>query len=279
MKKSVVTANYVTRVFRYHPPQPFNWGQCDRATQEQFSSPGWQKEWAAICQETADLGLKAIEVWSAHLPCQRVDENHLKEFAGITSDHGLTVSAYAGWFGGPGHDRASYERACMAAKIVGAPYFQGGIDWDKLDISLPILRGYGIKVTIENHPGMETPEQMLAQIAADPEMIGAGVDTGWFAISDLDAAESIRKLGQHIWHIHWKDMTGRGPGHESCAMGYGVVDMQAALDALREIGYAGYLSVEHEPPEGNPIADVRRGLEWLLQRDPSDSLTTKQQSD
>lgn len=55
MKKSVVTANYVTRVFGYHPPQPFNWGQCDRATQEQFSSPRWQKEWAAICQETVDV--------------------------------------------------------------------------------------------------------------------------------------------------------------------------------------------------------------------------------
>ena len=265
MKKSQVTANYVTRVFGYHPPQPFNWGQCDTATQEQFSSPGWQKEWSAICQETAALGLNAIEVWSAHLPYARVDESHLKEFARITADHGLKVTAYAGWVGGPDNSAASFARACLAAKTIGAPYFQGGLAWDKLDVALPVLREYGMKVTIENHPGMETPEQMLAQIAKDPETIGAGPDTGWFGVVDTDATEAIHKLGKHIWHVHWKDMKAVG-SHDSCAMGFGVVGLEKVLTALRSIGYNGYLSLEHEPAEGDPTPDVRKGLEWLAAR-------------
>jgi sugar phosphate isomerase/epimerase len=267
MKKSLVTANFVTRVFGYDPPRPFDWGQCDRATQEQFTSPGWQQEWAAICAETAGLGLKAIEVWSAHLPPQKVNEGHLKEFARITADHGLAVSAYAGWFGGPDNTRESFARACEAARAIGAPYFQGGIAWNKLDVALPVLQEYGVRVTIENHPGMETADQMLAQIAAAPDWIGAGPDMGWFGVVGADAAEGVRKLGSHVWHVHWKDMQASG-SHNSCAMGYGVVGLDRVLEALREINYKGYLSLEHEPLEGDPTPDVKKGLDWLLERDP-----------
>src|SRR5665213_2164778 len=137
MKKSVVTANYVSRVFNYHPPQPFNWGECDRATQDQFTSAGWQQRWADICQETRDLGLNAIEVWLAHLPYARVDEAHVKEFAAITADHGLTASAYAAWIGGPDNSAASYEKACATVSAIGAPFVQGGMDWKHLDTALP----------------------------------------------------------------------------------------------------------------------------------------------
>ncbi|HET6385036.1 MAG TPA: sugar phosphate isomerase/epimerase family protein [Armatimonadota bacterium] len=266
MKKSVVTANYVTRVFGYHPPQPFDWGVCDRATQERFSSPGWQKEWKAICEETVGVGLQAIEVWTAHLPYQRVDESHMREFAKITADYGLTVSAYAGWIGGPDNSRASFEKACLTVRTIGAPYVQGGLAWNKLDVALPVLREYGVRVTIENHPGMETPDQMLKQIAADPEWIGAGPDTGWFGVVGADAAAAIRQLGKHVWHVHWKDMKAVG-SHDSCAMGYGVVGLDRVLDALKEIGYQGYLSLEHEPAEGDPLPDVRKGLEWLTEHE------------
>jgi len=261
MRLSQVTANYVTRVFGYNPPRPFNWGECDRATQEQFTSPGWQKEWAAICQETRSLGLDAIEVWKAHLPYDRVDDSHLAEFARITADHGLAVTAYAGWFGGPGNDRASFQRACAAARTIGAPFLQGGIKWDALDVALTVLRDYGVRITIENHPGMETAEQMLRQIAAAPDVIGAGPDTGWFAIVDSSPAQEIRRLGTHIWHVHWKDMKARG-SHESTAMGYGAAGLAEALAALREIGFDAALSLEHEPEEGDPLPEIRRGLEW-----------------
>ncbi len=269
MKKSQVTANYVTRVFNYHPPQPFNWGQCDQATQELFSSTGWQREWSKICTETADLGLKAIEVWLAHLPYHRVDENHIKEFARITHDHGLKVSALAGWVGGPDNSRASFEKACIAAKTIGAPYIQGGMAWDKLDVAQPVLKEYEVKITIENHPGMETAEKMLEQIKQAPDVLGAGPDIGWFGAVNADPVAGVRLLGAHILHVHWKDMAGLG-GHASCAMGYGVLDMQGVLNALREIGFSGYLSLEHEPAEGDPTPDVKKGLEWLLARDPTD---------
>jgi len=262
MKKSVVTANYVTRVFGYEPPKPFDWGRCEEATKDQFTSWGWEMEWATICREVADLGVEAIEVWVAHLPYDRVDERHVKQFARIISDHGLKVSAYAGWFGGPNHTKEDYERACVAANILTAPYLQGGIAWDRLDVSLPVLRAHGVKVTIENHPGMETPEKMLAQIAAAPDVLGAGPDTGWFAVVNIDAADAVRTLGSHVWHVHWKDMEATG-AHHSCAMGYGVVGLERVLDVLNGLGYSGYLSLEHEPEEGDPVPAVRKGLEWL----------------
>jgi sugar phosphate isomerase/epimerase len=119
---------------------------------------------------------------------------------------------------------------------------------------------------IENHPGMETADQMLAQIQLAPDLLGAGPDTGWFAVVKQDAAEGIRKLGQHVLHVHWKDMRA-ACSHMSCAMGYGVVGLDRVLKVLREINYQGYLSLEHEPEEGHPGPDVARGLEWLRRHD------------
>lgn len=59
-------------------------------------------------------------------------------------------------------------------------------------------------------------------------------------IEETDLAAAIRATGKHIGHVHYADSNRR-------AMGYGHTDPAPVLEALREIGYTGYLSAEILP--------------------------------
>jgi sugar phosphate isomerase/epimerase len=64
----------------------------------------------------------------------------------------------------------------------------------------------------------------------------------WFHmnIEEADMAEALRRAGPAIGHIHFADTNRR-------AVGMGHLDPKPLLDALRSIGYTGYLSAEVFP--------------------------------
>ena len=49
----------------------------------------------------------------------------------------------------------------------------------------------------------------------------------------------------------------------SCAYDEGAIDMRAVVDVLKEIGYQGALSVEHEPRDHDPMPAVVRSAAQL----------------
>jgi sugar phosphate isomerase/epimerase len=59
-------------------------------------------------------------------------------------------------------------------------------------------------------------------------------------IEERDVPAAIREAGRHIGHVHFADSNRH-------AMGFGHTDAAPALAALREVGYAGYLSAEILP--------------------------------
>ncbi len=65
-------------------------------------------------------------------------------------------------------------------------------------------------------------------------------------------------------HIHLKDVLAPG-GHVTCRFGLGCVPLAACVKTLQEIGYAGYLSVEHEPEHYNPTDDCIASCQMLHQ--------------
>lgn len=79
----------------------------------------------------------------------------------------------------------------------------------------------------------------------------------WFHMNIEEArmAESIRKAGTAIGHVHFADSNRQ-------AVGLGHLDFPPLIDALREIGYSGYLSAEVFPlPDSDAAAkQTRRSL-------------------
>jgi sugar phosphate isomerase/epimerase len=87
--------------------------------------------------------------------------------------------------------------------------------------------------------------------------MGATVDTGWWATQGYDPARAISELGEHVLHVHLKDVLAIGEPHETCRWGRGIVDAEACVRALQRLGYTGAIAVEHEPEREDPSADCR----------------------
>jgi len=87
------------------------------------------------------------------------------------------------------------------------------------------------------------------------------------ATQGYDPVRAIEELGAHVAHVHLKDVLHEGEPHETCAWGDGLVDVEACVAALRRLGYAGALTVEHEPEDHDPseaCRAMRQRLEgWL----------------
>ena len=71
-------------------------------------------------------------------------------------------------------------------------------------------------------------------------------------IEEVSIADALRAAGKHVGHVHFVDSNRRpaGAGH---------LDFRPVIAALREIGYAGYLSAE-SLPHPNPESAARQTM-------------------
>ncbi len=83
--------------------------------------------------------------------------------------------------------------------------------------------------------------------------LGMLLDTFHMNIEEPSIEESIRNAGDRIFHFHYADSNRWYPGA-------GHLDFHSILTALKETGYAGYLSGEHRP-DPEPSEAARLGLE------------------
>jgi L-ribulose-5-phosphate 3-epimerase len=256
MKIAFVTANYVARASRY-ALSPFRWDEAERVTVEQFS----RHEWHAILDEIAGLGIRSVEVWRAHANPDSLSEEDARALQDALTSRGMRGVSYAAGLWGAATNPAGAEATFRAARALQLPIIAGGMDAASVPVAAALAHRYGVKVAIENHTE-QTPDEVLQKIAVDPTVIGATVDTGWWATQGYSAAAAIRTLAPHLWHVHLKDVRAAG-AHDTCALGEGVTDIPAVLDALRDIGYGGYCSIEHEPEDHEPMAEVRESLRYL----------------
>jgi sugar phosphate isomerase/epimerase len=102
-----------------------------------------------------------------------------------------------------------------------------------------------VRICLENHHQwplsyVEDYEKVLTYVSHPA--IGITVDTGHFTASSVDSAAFVRRFAERIYHVHLKDHI----GEECVPMGQGETENRAVVEALREIGFDGYLTLEIE---------------------------------
>lgn len=251
MQLTFCSANYVARAANY-ALQPFNWGEAERITVERMSPA----EFDAICRDAAGAGFQTIEVWRGHAWHATLDEASAAGLRQTMERHGLKPVSYAGGLSGP------EARAMLhAARLLGIGLVAGGLPLERAPEIARLAREEGVRVGIENHPERHADE-VLAKIGDDADVLGACIDTGWWLTQGYDPVAAVRALSKHLFHVHLKDIRAAGK-HETCPLGDGLLDVAAVLAALREVGYDGYLSVEHEPDDYDPTAEIVRSRELV----------------
>jgi sugar phosphate isomerase/epimerase len=249
-----MTANYVAREAGYAID---GWSEGDRTTNEAFAPiDTYAERLDALLADVVALGFDTIDLWGAHLNPAWATDAHVEAAREAFARHGLGVATYATWV-----RPENVDRACELALAVGTTVIGAGFSGEPAAIA-PALAASGVRLAIENHPEERTPAQLLAKVeransAGFQGLFGTTVDTGWWGTHGVDAAVAIEQLGDHVMHVHLKDVRAVGEPHETCRWGEGVVPVEECVRVLRRLGFEGAIAVEHEPETFDPSEDVR----------------------
>ena len=107
---------------------------------------------------------------------------------------------------------------------------------------------------IEPEPGLliESAEQFVEFIdGIDSPAVGLNFDVGHFYCVGDDPAATIRRLAPYIRHFHLEDIAATRV-HHHLIPGEGAIDFTSTFQAIREIGYHGWITVELYPYVDDP---------------------------
>jgi L-ribulose-5-phosphate 3-epimerase len=252
---SFITANYVAREVGW---AMHGWGHGDAATNDAFRPLGtFGTRFGMLLDDVLRLGFDTVDVWGAHLNPSWATDEHVAIARSLLDERALGVGSYQVWVG-----TETLERACEVAAALSSRSLSGNVPTRDVRLEA-LLAEHELRLAFENHPE-KTPVEVLEKL---PGFVGVCVDTGWFATHGYEPARAIAELGDRVFHVHLKDVLAPGEPHETCRWGDGIVDVEACVRALRQIGYGGAIAVEHEPEAHDPsaeLAEMRAQLEgWL----------------
>lgn len=136
-----------------------------------------------------------------------------------------------------------------------------------------------IRLALENHGTLAGRGDQVKGLIEDVrkrsgnDALGANPDTGNFLLVNQPSHEAIQQVASYANMVHFKDFLREPSGHEGfayqalngdrfigTAVGEGEVNLGACIQALREGGFDGWLSVEYEGEE-DPFTAVPRSIE------------------
>ena len=123
---------------------------------------------------------------------------------------------------------------------------------------------YGVKLGIEYEPGLLVERATeLAEIierVGSPEL-GANLDIGHSYLDGESPEATVTLLAGRIWNVHVEDIRNRK--HFHLIPGDGDLPFGRYFDALRQVGYDGFLTVELYSFPDQPVEAGRRSLQYL----------------
>jgi sugar phosphate isomerase/epimerase len=111
-----------------------------------------------------------------------------------------------------------------------------------------------VLLLIEPEPGLlvETADQFLELMQhLDSPAVGLNFDIGHFYCVGDEPAPTVRRLASFIRHVHLEDIAATRV-HAHLVPGEGAIDFRSTLQALRDVGYGGWVTIELYPYIDNP---------------------------
>jgi len=125
----------------------------------------------------------------------------------------------------------------------------------------PHAEPVGCRIAVEPEPGMfvgsSADGARLLQEVGSP-YISINLDVGHAFLTDDDVPQVVHELGAAVVHTHIEGMP-RGE-HRHLVPGEGDLDLGAVLAALRDVGYAGFYTVDLFNITADPTDYARRSL-------------------
>ena len=118
--------------------------------------------------------------------------------------------------------------------------------------------------TLACETGPEDAQTMLDFIeAVDSEGLAINYDPANFIIYGFEWFEGVEIFGDLIDHTHAKDARRNADGSaKETPIGEGDIDFARWIDALRGVGFDGWLCIERESGDDR-LGDIERGMQYL----------------
>ncbi|WP_435176818.1 sugar phosphate isomerase/epimerase family protein [Halorussus sp. AFM4] len=140
---------------------------------------------------------------------------------------------------------------------------------ESLDEILDHAESEGVEVGIEFEPELlvECTDEVLELVERhDRDALGVNLDVGHAAVYGEDLGETIRRSAGNITGVHLEDIVGGRRGkHYHRIPGEGDLDFAAVFDALDDVGYDGFVTMELYTYPDEPDRAAREAFEALAQ--------------
>ncbi|CAN5787996.1 TIM barrel protein [soil metagenome] len=151
-----------------------------------------------------------------------------------------------------------------ARRAAGTP----GADYDRLAAALDRITDLAEQrgLTACYHPHLTTIVESPAELekVMSRSRIGFCPDTAHLAAGGGDPAALIRRYADRVRHVHLKDL--RREPFAFLPLGQGEIDFDHVLAAVVEVGYDGWLIVELDSYDGDPVEAARISKAFLDER-------------
>lgn len=125
---------------------------------------------------------------------------------------------------------------------------------ERLKAAAPRAKSAGVALAIENYLNAHQNLEILDRIGQDSVQIWYDVyNTG--GTKGYDVPAEVRLLKGRISQFHFKN----GPRY----LGEGKLNFEAIVQAMREVGYTGWIVLETSSPSGDKIADARKNATFV----------------
>jgi len=130
---------------------------------------------------------------------------------------------------------------------------------------IPFAEKNRVKLLIEPEPGLliENSKQFLNFITRfDTKYLGLNFDIGHFFCVREKPEKLIKTLQDYISHIHLEDIA-QSRMHKHLIPGMGAINFRKIFDAINDINYKGYITIELYPYQRNPKSAAKKALDFV----------------
>ena len=236
-------------------------------------------------RKAAELGFDGIQPYTTRgdLGPRNLSRSGRDDLKGLVAGLGLTISAVVGDFGkGFGKPEIVDENVTLTKEVVDlavdlgvsivtthigtVPDDPGHVAWKTMAQALPDLGTYaagkGIVLATETGPESAALLRKFLESVNNPGLKVNYDPANLVMLVADDPVKGVFTLRDYIVHTHAKDGVKLEKGYKELPLGQGGVDFPAYLKALKDIGYAGFFTIEREVG-ADPAADIVHARDFL----------------
>ncbi len=198
-----------------------------------------------------------------HLPLTATDE----EIAAFHTK--LKANDVTGYAVGPIYMKSEEEidRAFEYAKRVGVKLIVGVPNVELLPYVDKKVKEYDFKYAIHLHgPDIKIypdAEDVWNHVKDLDPRIGMCLDVGHDTRNGKDPVTDLKKYQSRVFDMHIKDVTAPTKLGYSLEIGRGIINFPALVRMIREVGYSGVCSLEHEKDMDNPFMGIAESIGYF----------------